>query len=155
MTCNPDKFFAIKKVYSPIRMYIILIRAFVKSDTAVVVLLHQLKPIEMKSEITNYSMSVPKEIQNLIEACRKGDQKAQLQVYKLFYKPVYNLCLQIISDRLKAEELMHESFLLAFENINTYSADIEFYSWLINHIKYGFVYESESRVKTNELICQD
>lgn len=68
--------------------------------------------------------------EELIERCKNGDQKAQLQVYKLFYRPVFSTCLQIANDPAIAEDLMHESFMQAFENINLYIGDISFLSWL-------------------------
>ncbi len=77
----------------------------------------------------------------LIQKCRSCDQRAQLQVYKLYYKRVFTICMQIVNDRDRAEDLMHESFLLAFENINSYSEDISFSSWInkftAQALKYG------------------
>ena len=96
----------------------------------------------MNPKIENSQSILRSEINELIESCRRGDQRAQLQVYKLYYKPVYNLCLQIINERTKAEDLMQESFLLAFENIRSYSGKIEFYTWIVNHIKYAYIYET-------------
>ena len=37
--------------------------------------------------------SIPTPENNLIDACRKGDQRAQLQLYKLYYKLIFNICL--------------------------------------------------------------
>lgn len=72
----------------------------------------------------------------LVELCKKGDQKAQLQVYKLYYRPVFSTCMQIVNDPARAEDLMHESFFLAFENINSYIGDISFSSWIKKFITY-------------------
>ena len=74
-------------------------------------------------------------ISDIIEACRKGDHKAQLQIYKLYYKPIYSICLKLVDDPAIAEDLMHESFLSAFENISTYHGNSSFYSWLNSFIK--------------------
>jgi DNA-directed RNA polymerase specialized sigma24 family protein len=93
----------------------------------------------MKSEFTNLQNNVSDCPRELIQGCRRGDQKAQLQVYKLFYKPVFRNCLQIVSDTVEAEALMHESFLIAFENINSYSGDISFSSWINRFIKDAFL----------------
>jgi len=71
---------------------------------------------------------------DLIEACRRNDQKAQLQIYKLYYKPVYNICLGIVSDPAAAEDIMHEAFLTAFENISSYCGNTSFSSWLNSFI---------------------
>jgi DNA-directed RNA polymerase specialized sigma24 family protein len=38
--------------------------------------------------------------------------------------------MQIVNDPAKAEDLMHESFIQAFENINSYIGDISFLSWI-------------------------
>jgi RNA polymerase sigma-70 factor (ECF subfamily) len=72
---------------------------------------------------------------DLIEACRRGDQRAQLKIYKLYYKSIYTICLQIVRDPGIAENIMHESFLSAFENINTYCDKTSFSSWLNTFIK--------------------
>ena len=92
----------------------------------------------MKSEFTNLHNNFSDCPRDLIQGCKRGDQRAQLQVYKLFYKPVFRVCMQIVSDTVIAETLMHESFLIAFENINSYAGDISFSSWISNFIKDAF-----------------
>ncbi len=92
----------------------------------------------MKTEFTNLQNNVSDCPRDLIMGCRRGDQKAQLQVYKLFYKPVFTVCMQIASDTAVAEALMHESFLIAFDNINSYTGDISFSSWINRFIKDAF-----------------
>ena len=68
--------------------------------------------------------------QDLIDGCREGDQKAQFQVYKLYYKAMYNTSLRIVNDSMEAEDVMQEAFLSAFEKINTYSGTVSFGAWL-------------------------
>ncbi len=69
--------------------------------------------------------------QNLIEECKRMDQKAQFQIYKLYYKEMFNTILRIVNDPLETEEIMQESFLVAFEQISTYSGNESFSAWLI------------------------
>ncbi len=69
-------------------------------------------------------------VYDLFEACKKGDQKAQLQIYKLYYKVMYNICLYVVSDPAKAEEIMQESFLIAFEEIKSCPDNRCFVPWL-------------------------
>lgn len=75
--------------------------------------------------------------QDIIDRCRSGEQKAQFQLYKLYYKAMYNTCLRIVNDSLEAEDIMQESFLKAFEKINFYKGEVSFGAWLkkivINH----------------------
>jgi RNA polymerase sigma factor (sigma-70 family) len=68
--------------------------------------------------------------QDLLDGCKLGDQKAQFQIYKLYYKAMYNTSLRIVNDTMEAEDIMQESFLSAFEKINTYSGTVSFGAWL-------------------------
>ncbi len=68
--------------------------------------------------------------QDLIDGCITGDQKAQFQVYKLYYKAMFNTSLRIVNDTMEAEDIMQESFLSAFEKIGTYSGSVSFGAWL-------------------------
>lgn len=68
--------------------------------------------------------------QDLLDGCKIGDQKSQFQVYKLYYKAMYNTTLRIVNDTMEAEDIMQESFLSAFEKIDTYSGTVSFGAWL-------------------------
>ena len=68
--------------------------------------------------------------QDLIDGCKNGDQKAQFQIYKLYYKAMFNTSLRIVSDTMEAEDIMQEAFLSAFEKIDTYSGTVSFGAWL-------------------------
>jgi len=68
--------------------------------------------------------------QDLLDGCKFGDQKAQFQIYKLYYKAMYNTSLRIVNDTMEAEDIMQESFLSAFEKIETYSGTVSFGAWL-------------------------
>lgn len=67
---------------------------------------------------------------DLIELCRLGDSKAQFKIYKLYYKAMYNTCLWMIKDSDDAEEIMQNSFLSAFDKIDTYKGEVSFGAWL-------------------------
>ena len=77
---------------------------------------------------SRYKNSMQKE---LLESCKTGDPKAQLQIYKQYYKIMFNISLNIVNDREKAEDIMQESFLLAFEKIYSFSGRTSFIKWLI------------------------
>jgi RNA polymerase sigma-70 factor (ECF subfamily) len=68
--------------------------------------------------------------QELIDRCRKGDRIAQREIYKLYYRAMYNTCYRMINDQVEAEDIMQESFLSAFLKINTYKGEMSFGSWL-------------------------
>ena len=84
----------------------------------------------MKAQMAISQTSFQTSHQDLIDGCRKGDQKAQFQIYKLYYKAMYNASLRIVNNSMEAEDIMQESFLLAFENIGTFSGTVSFGAWL-------------------------
>lgn len=67
---------------------------------------------------------------DLIDGCRRFDKKSQFQIYKLYYKAMYNISLHIVKDPMEAEDIMQEAFLSAFEKIDTFSGTVSFGSWL-------------------------
>jgi RNA polymerase sigma-70 factor (ECF subfamily) len=80
--------------------------------------------------IRNQKMG-PKHIhQKLISRCKSGDTKAQFEIYKLYYKGMYNVSLRIVQDSQEAEDVMQEAFLSAFKNLDTWSQEVTFGSWL-------------------------
>jgi len=84
----------------------------------------------MATEAAYLKVSSPNIHQDLIEACRRGDQKAQFKIYKLYYKAMYNISLRIVNNPMEAEDIMQESFLTAFEEIGKYSGNVSFGAWL-------------------------
>ena len=81
-------------------------------------------------EMVNVEAAFKNIHQDLIDGCKSGDQKAQFQVYKLYYKAMFNTSLRIVNDTMEAEDIMQESFLSAFEKIDTYSGTVSFGAWL-------------------------
>ena len=81
-------------------------------------------------EMANVEAAFKNIHQDLINGCIEGDQKAQFQIYKLYYKAMYNTSLRIVNDTMEAEDIMQESFLSAFEKIDTYSGTVSFGAWL-------------------------
>ena len=68
--------------------------------------------------------------QDLIDACKAGDRKAQFKLYKLYYKAMFNTSLRIVDDTAEAEDIMQESFLDAFRRLDSYTGEGSFGSWL-------------------------
>ncbi len=66
----------------------------------------------------------------LIELCRRGDRKAQFEIYRLYHAAMYNTALRIVGDPDDAEDVMQEAFLKAFAKIRTYRGEVSFGAWL-------------------------
>jgi RNA polymerase sigma-70 factor (ECF subfamily) len=84
----------------------------------------------MKTEVINSKTQFTNLHQNLIDLCKAGNQRAQFQIYKLYYKAMYNISLRIVNNPMEAEDIMQESFLSAFEKLDTYSGSVSFGAWI-------------------------
>lgn len=71
----------------------------------------------------------------LIEACRKGDPAAQLQVYKLYFRQMYNVSIKLVSNAEAADEIVRESFMNVFDGISAYRGQADFITWLEKLVK--------------------
>ena len=79
---------------------------------------------------TNLSKKVKNIHQELIDACFDNNQKAQFEIYKLYYKAMYNSAVRILNERMEAEDVMQEAFLDAFRKIHQYDGTATFGAWL-------------------------
>jgi RNA polymerase sigma factor (sigma-70 family) len=66
----------------------------------------------------------------LIEKCKKGDRKAQTELYRLYYRGMYNVSLRILNHTAEAEDAMQEAFIAAFKQLDSFRGDVNFGSWL-------------------------
>ncbi|MBN1159314.1 MAG: sigma-70 family RNA polymerase sigma factor, partial [Bacteroidales bacterium] len=62
--------------------------------------------------------------------CRKGERKAQEQLYRQYYRAMYNVSFRLLNNQVEAEDVMQEAFLAAFLKINAYRGSVSFGSWL-------------------------
>jgi len=84
----------------------------------------------MKTDFYHSEITCRDPHQDLITGCIRGDHRSQLGIYKAYYKPMYNTSLRILKDSGEAELIMQESFLFAFENIETFRGTTSFIEWL-------------------------
>ncbi|MCS6795909.1 MAG: RNA polymerase sigma factor [Raineya sp.] len=68
--------------------------------------------------------------QNLIEACKQGNRKAQYEIYKLYAKSMYAVAMRILNHQGEAEDILQEAFLEAFQKIHTFRQEASWGSWL-------------------------
>ncbi|WP_298778745.1 sigma-70 family RNA polymerase sigma factor [uncultured Polaribacter sp.] len=69
-------------------------------------------------------------ITNLILRCKTSDKNAQLELYKAYYRAMYNVAHRILKDSYEAEDIMQEAFLTAFTKLNSYKGEVTFGAWL-------------------------
>jgi len=76
-------------------------------------------------------MSQTKFLQSrLIAECKKNNKKAQLQLYDMYCKAMYNTAYNFVKDPAVAEDMLQEAFIKAFQNIDSFSGEVSFGAWL-------------------------
>jgi RNA polymerase sigma-70 factor (ECF subfamily) len=73
----------------------------------------------------------------------KGDVRAQYQLYSLYSKAMYNICVRMTNQIEEAEDMLQESFTYAFSKLGSFRFESSFGAWLkrivvntcINHLK--------------------
>lgn len=85
--------------------------------------------------VTKKRMSInikenPDLINDLIAACKKNDRQAQIRIYELFAKKMFNVSKRIVKDSLLAEDIVQESFLAAFTSLGSFRGEVPFEIWL-------------------------
>ena len=66
----------------------------------------------------------------LINTARKGDQQSMYRLYKLYVQAMYNTCIRMVSNQCDAEDIIQESFVKAFNSLDSFRGESSFGSWL-------------------------
>jgi len=69
-------------------------------------------------------------IEKLIDLCRNGHERAQMEVYSRYHKAMYNTSLRIVKDTFEAEDIMQDAFLTAFTKLDKLKDSKSFGAWL-------------------------
>jgi len=69
------------------------------------------------------------DLASLIEACKKGDRRAQKAVYDSLAGKMYTVCLRYMGDREAAEDILQDGFVTLFTKIDSYSGEGSFEGW--------------------------
>jgi RNA polymerase sigma-70 factor (ECF subfamily) len=68
--------------------------------------------------------------EELITRCRMGDQHAFKSLYHLYAKAMYNVSYRITGTEEDAKDVLQESFVSAYKNLEYYRGEASFGSWL-------------------------
>jgi RNA polymerase sigma factor (sigma-70 family) len=68
--------------------------------------------------------------QQIIKLCAKHDRKAQQELYDKYSRLLLGVCLRYASDKAEAEDILQESFLKIFFNIQDFAGSGSFAGWL-------------------------
>lgn len=69
------------------------------------------------------------ETEILIRCC-KGERNAQLQLYSMYNRQIYNSCYRILQNQMDAEDAMQECFLKIFDKLEQYNESVPLGAWI-------------------------
>lgn len=80
---------------------------------------------------------------DFVEKSKLGDRQAQYKLYSLYVNGMFNVCIRMVKSKEDAEDILQDSFIEAFKNLNSFRYESTFGSWLkrivinksINHLK--------------------
>lgn len=89
---------------------------------------------------------------DLIQGCLRGERQAQQELYRLYSRAMYNVCLRMLRTEADAEDVLQHSFVDVFTKLHTFRSQSTIGSWIkrivvnncINHLK-------KQRVRFDEL----
>jgi RNA polymerase sigma factor (sigma-70 family) len=67
---------------------------------------------------------------DLIARCRRGEIKAQFMLYKKYSRAMYNIAIRVTNNRMDAEDILQDSFIIAFERLPDLLNNESFAGWL-------------------------
>lgn len=68
-------------------------------------------------------------LEQLIAECKKNNPKAQEQLYNLFTRKFFGVCLKYSSNYADAQDNLQDGFLVIFQKIHQYSGKGSFEGW--------------------------
>lgn len=88
---------------------------------------------------------------DIVEKCKQGNRQAQFELYKLYSKAMYNVCMRMVKNELDAEDILQNSFVDIFTKLDTFQFQSSIGAWIkrivinncINFLKRNRVYFEE------------
>lgn len=67
---------------------------------------------------------------DIVEKCKQGNRQAQFELYKLYSKAMYNVCLRMVKNELDAEDILQNSFVDIFTKLDTFQYQSSIGAWI-------------------------
>ncbi len=103
------------------------------------------------------------ELSDLIENCKKNDEKSYEILYKKYYRVLYGIALRYSRTTFEAEDILQEAFIKIFKNISSFTMQGSFEGWIkrivqntaINHYKSNIKFNLNSDITSGEYEIND
>ncbi len=93
-------------------------------------------------------------LEELVHNCKKGDRKAQSQLYSKYAAVLFGICLKYSRNKAEAEDSLHDSFMTIFNKIAQYKSEGSFEGW-IKRITVNTVLQKYRKEKLLEVVSDN
>lgn len=69
-------------------------------------------------------------LEELITNCKKGQRKAQEELYRRYSGVLFGMCLKYSRNKIEAEDNLHDSFMTIFEKVGQFNHKGSFEGWM-------------------------
>jgi len=66
----------------------------------------------------------------LVERCIKGERTAQYNLYRMYSKGMFNICLRMLNNSMEAEDALQESFIDVYKKLHTFKYESTPGAWI-------------------------
>lgn len=88
---------------------------------------------------------------DMVVRAGKGNAKAQALLYSQFSTAMYNICLRMTGNKMLAEDLLHDAFILAFKNLQQLKQPEAFGGWLRRLVLNECIRQTKQRIAWDDL----
>ncbi|MFM6947180.1 MAG: RNA polymerase sigma factor [Flavobacteriales bacterium] len=75
-------------------------------------------------------MEQQKELKSIVEACLRGERRAQERLFQTYYGKMLGVCMRYLSDRDSAQEILQISFLKVFDKLEFFDFTGSLEGWI-------------------------
>lgn len=68
--------------------------------------------------------------EQLIQGCKNKDREARSELFKIYAPKMLGICLRLVKDKMAAEDLVHDGFVIVFTKIDEFRNLGSFEGWL-------------------------
>lgn len=88
----------------------------------------------------------PNILTDVVLQAGRGSHKAQAALYQQFSKAMFNICMRMAGNRLQAEDMLHDAFMLAFKSIGQLKQPEAVAGWLRRIVVNECIRQTKSRL---------
>lgn len=66
----------------------------------------------------------------LLSGCLENDRRSQKQLYRKYFKAMFQICLSYSGDRVEAKDILQEAFIKVFINLENFNSKNSLEGWI-------------------------